>query len=201
MIVFRWLLPLLAALITLPSFAQAADVNVTWNNPTQNVDGSAIPTSGPGSITGTLVRWGSCSGAAFGTAIGEQFVTAPATSYRVTGLAPAATYCFIAFTRNTFGSQSIASNVGSRTINAPMPNPPTLTTIAVVAGINMSPLYRINTDGSRGTTVLGFIPTGSACAGPVVYRYRGVNYRRPADFSSVKWWGSSVTTSAAAPCV
>lgn len=83
---------------------------------------------------------------------------------------------------------------------APLPNPPVLTVAEVVAGINMAPLYRINADGTRGTVVLGFMPTGKACAGPVVYRYRGADYRRPADLSAAKWWGSSPTPNVAAPC-
>lgn len=199
MIVFRWLLPLLAALITIPALAQAASVNVSWTNPTQNTDGTTIPATGAGSITGTLIEWGTCSGTAFATKVGEQFVLAPATTYRVDGLA-VGTHCFRALTRNTFGQQSAASNVATRVINAPIPNPPTINTVAVVAGINMAPLYRINADGSRGSVVLGFMPTGKACDGPVVYRYRGQNYHRPKDFTTVKWWGSSPTTSAAAPC-
>jgi hypothetical protein len=199
MIVFRWLLPLLVALMASPSIAQAASINASWNNPTQNTDGTSIPASGPGSITGTLVEWGTCAGTAFGTKAGEQFVASPATSVRIDNLAPA-THCVRAFSRNTFGQQSAASNVLARTITAPVPNPPTLTTVAVVAGLNMAPLYRINADGSRGSALLGFMPTGEACDGPVVYRYRGADYRRPKDFSTVKWWGTAPTTSAAAPC-
>jgi hypothetical protein len=63
----------------------------------------------------------------------------------------------------------------------------------------MTPLYRINVDGTRGTTVLGFVPTGTACTGPVVYTYRGNSYRTP-DLSHAQWWGTAPTSSAAAAC-
>jgi hypothetical protein len=63
----------------------------------------------------------------------------------------------------------------------------------------MAPAYRINADGSRGSAVLGFVPTGTACAGAPVYTYRGVSYAR-VPRETVKWWGTSPTDAVAAPC-
>lgn len=186
-------------ILSAPAYGQGANVTAQWTNPTQNVDGSTIPASGPGSLTSTRLEWGTCSGTAFGTRIAEQIVAAPATSFTITNLGPG-TYCFRAFSRNTFGQESAPSGVVQRVIAPPVPNPPTLTTVAVVAGLNMAPLYRINADGSRGAVVVGFIPVGSECSGPVVYRYRDRNYHRPSDLTEIKWWATSPTSNVAAPC-
>lgn len=189
----------LALLALFASSAFAGSAVVSWTNPTQNVDGSSIPASGAGSLVSTRVEVGTCSGTAFGTRISEVVVPAPATSTTIDNLAPGP-HCFRAFSRNTFGQESAASNVAAKTIPTPVPNPPTITTVAVVAGLNRAPLYRINADGSRGSVVLGFVPVGAECVGPVVYRYRGADYRRVSPSVAVQWWQTSPTTSAAAPC-
>ncbi len=110
--------------------AKAADVRVSWTQPTQNTDGSAIPATGAGSIASNRVEWGSCVGTAFGTAAGSQSIPA-ATSYTVTGLAPAM-HCFRVTAINTYGSESGVSNVAQRNVAAPVPNPPVVTTATVV---------------------------------------------------------------------
>ena len=83
------------------------------------------------------------------------------------------------------------------TVVTPPPTGPLV--VAVVTGQNMAPVYRINVNGSRGDIVIGFVPVGTACLGPVVYTYRSNGYRR-IEPGKVRWWGTASTTNAAAPC-
>lgn len=175
--------------------ADAADVSVSWTPPSSNVDGSAIPATGVGSIASYRIEWGSCSGTAFGTLIGQRTVTAPATSAVVTGLAPGS-FCFRAFARNTYGAESAASNVAARTIDAPVPNPP-IVAVAVVAGLSHAPVYSITAAGKL-STLMGFVPVGTACARAPLLSYRGKAFHEVAR-ADVQWWGST-TLRVAAPC-
>lgn len=106
--------------------ALAADVAVTWTQPTTNTDGSAIPATGPGSIASNRIEWGTCNGTAFGTKVGERVVSPVATSATVTGLGPA-TWCFRVYATNTYAQESAASNAAQRVVNPPTPNPPVVT--------------------------------------------------------------------------
>lgn len=138
--------------------ADAADLSVAWSLPTQNTDGSAIPTTGDGALTATRVEWGSCSGSAFGTKAGEVTVALPATSARLTGIEPG-TWCVRAFARNGYGAESAASNVASRTIAAPVPKPPALVTVSQVA-------YEVLPHPIEGTRLgrnVGTVLLGTAC--------------------------------------
>lgn len=128
--------------------ADAADAHVTWTNPTTNTDGSAIPASGAGALTGTRVEYGSCNGTAFGTATGSVTVNAPATTATITGFVPGATHCFRAFSRNSYGGESAASNVAAKTFPTPTPNPPTLNATITTA-------YELNGIKGDGTVLLG----------------------------------------------
>lgn len=115
------LLPFL--FLGLTAIAMAATVTVRWQNPTQNTDDSAIPASGPGSIASTRIEYGTCSGAAFGTKLGEFIVTGQAEAGVSPDLAPG-TYCGRAYTKNTYGEESGASNVAQKVISAPKPKAP-----------------------------------------------------------------------------
>ena len=123
----RWIA---AFVLLVPVVAFGADVRVSWTQPTQNTDGTAIPATGAGSIATNKVEWGSCAGTAFGTAAGSHSLPA-ATSYVVTGLAPAM-HCFRVTALNTYGSESAVSNVAQRNVLAPVPNPPVVTTATIV---------------------------------------------------------------------
>lgn len=94
----RYLIALvvLVVLAALATAAQAGTATVSWTNPTQNTDGSAIPSTGPGSLTSTRIEWGTCSGTAFGSRAGDMVVNQPATSGVVQNLAPG-TWCFRAY--------------------------------------------------------------------------------------------------------
>ena len=103
--------------------ALAASVTATWQHPTQNTDDSAIPATGAGSIASTRIEWGSCNGAAFGTAVGEVVVPAPAATTVIPNLG-VGTWCARAFSKNTYGAESDASGVVQKVIAAPKPKPP-----------------------------------------------------------------------------
>jgi hypothetical protein len=134
--------------------AWAASATITWQNPTQNVDGTPIPATGAGALTGTRVEWGTCNVAAFGTRAGELVVPAPATTATIPGLAEGSTFCFRAFSQNTFGEQSATSNIISRIIPAPRPRPPVLS-----ATVNV--VWREYSDGRF--VLIGMLPLGTEC--------------------------------------
>lgn len=106
--------------------AMAADVSVTWTQPTANTDNSAIPATGAGSIASNRVEWGPCAGGSIGSVSGSLPVTPARTNATVPGLAPG-DWCFRVYATNTYGSESAASNVASRTVVAPTPKPPVVT--------------------------------------------------------------------------
>jgi hypothetical protein len=152
----------LAALL-LSATVYAADATITWQMPTQNVDSSSIPSSGPGSLTRTIIQWGSCgTNNTFGNLIGAQSVLVPATSTIIVNLNPGQTYCFRGLVENTFGEQSAASNVVARLIPAPVPRPPVLSsTVSVVWS------YKRMGWGET-LEVVGTAPLGTACGALVV---------------------------------
>ena len=185
----------LMALLCVATLARAADANLSWTLATQNTDGSTIPASGAGSLTGTRVEWGSCVGTAFGTAAGTVTVPTPATTHTVTGLG-VATYCFRAFSRNSYGVESNPSGVVSKIVPAPTPNPPVLA-VPVIAGMLQTPVYSVAANGKMSTFV-GFVDVGATCSGPVLFTYRSKAFRE-VPRASVKLWGST-TLRLAAPC-
>jgi hypothetical protein len=177
------------------SVAQAAVRTVSWTHPTTNTDGSALPLS---QITRTVVVWGTSSSAM----TNSKIVTGTATSTTI-DLAPGTWYVGAKTTAN--GTDSAVSNVVQVVIPQPTPNPPVVTVQAVVAGINMSPAYKILADGTRSQVVAGFVPVGTACGdGPVVFRYRDRDYRI-VPRETVKWWSPTLADvrsppPVAAPC-
>lgn len=125
---------MLLCLAALP--AMAGEAQLTWTQPTQNTDGSAIPASGTGRLTGNRVAWGTCTGTppnyTFGTQAGQQVFAVPTTAYTVPNLAPG-TWCFRAYASTTYG-ESGPSGVAAKVIAPPMPNPPSgLTAVDGVA--------------------------------------------------------------------
>jgi len=163
--------------LLLAGVSQAAVRTVSWTHPTYNTDGSALPVA---QITGTTVVWGTSA-------------TAMTSSKLVTGTATSTTIdfgpgtWFVAARTNANGNSSAVSNVAQVVIPQPTPNPPIVTVQAVVAGINMSPAYKILADGTRSQVVAGFVSVGSACDGPVVFKYRELSYREIAT-ARVSWW-------------
>jgi hypothetical protein len=157
--------------------SQAAVRAVSWTHPTANTDGSALPLA---QITRTVVVWGASATAM----TSSKIVTGTATSTTI-DLAPGTWFVGARATAN--GNDSAVSNIVQVVIPQPTPNPPVVTVQAVVAGINMSPAYKILADGTRSQVVAGFVPVGVTCDGPAVFKYRELTYREiPAN--KVRWW-------------
>lgn len=107
------------------SVALAAVLNFSWTAPNQNTDGSAIPASGPGSLTEYVISYGPCNAAR--TALTSVTGTINRPAPNLTALSPdlpPGTWCGYAQARNTYNELSDPSGVASRVIAAPKPNPP-----------------------------------------------------------------------------
>lgn len=143
------------AIVVLVTFcaarAAAADVRVEWTQPTHNTDGTEIPATGNGRLTGNRVEWGSCNGTAFGAAAGSQTI-APATSHVVTGLPPAM-HCFRVYAANSYGVESAASAVTVKAVPPPTPNAPVIVS-ATIARVMA---------GKWVGAVVGRVDLGTAC--------------------------------------
>jgi hypothetical protein len=111
--------------VILPLALLAATVAVTWTNPTQNTDATPIPASGAGSIASTRIAYGTCTAdkSAIATVAGNVVVQGVAQAGSLTNLTPG-TWCAQAFTSNTYGMESVGSNVANKVVAAPTPNPP-----------------------------------------------------------------------------
>lgn len=159
------------------SDADAAVRTFNWVHPTANSDGSALPLS---QITRTTLVWGASQ-----TALTNSKVVTGTATTTTLDLSPGTWYVAAKTTAN--GNDSPNSNVLQIVIPQPVPNAPTLSVVAVVAGLNMSPAYKILESGARSQVVAGFVPVGTACDGPVVFKYRNRSYRKIAS-NKVLWW-------------
>ena len=167
------------ALCLSASPTRAGDAVLTWTLATQNTDGTAIPATGPTSLAATRVEWGTCSGSAFGTVVGQQTVATPATTYTVTGLA-AGVWCFRAYSRTVAGLESAPTNVVTKTILQSPPQPPGNLTVAALT------VYQfIGTTDAVTLLAVGTVPAGTACD-PA----QSVNGRYAVPRAAVTWYGS-----------
>lgn len=112
---------LLLVLALLSSAVLAASYPVTWKNPTQNTDGSALALQ---DIKQTRIEFGTCNGTGWGTTLKEIVVPGTGTSATSPDLTPG-TWCGRAFTQNIYGVESGPSNVYQKVVAAPTPNSPT----------------------------------------------------------------------------
>jgi hypothetical protein len=174
----RILITVVGLLVALPAFA--ADVTWTWNNPTSNTNGSAIPASGAGSLNGGRLEFGTCgTGGSFGTKAGEIPLTQALVTARTvtqTNVLPS-TVCGRVFVTNTFGNTSAASNVFSVTVAAPTPAPPMGLSAVEVVAYEMRP----QSDGTFRAVRLGLIQPGTVCSAEYVtaagQRYHRIDLR------------------------
>jgi hypothetical protein len=162
--------------------AFAADATVSWQLPKKQVDGSAIPASGPDALKSTRIKWSICkTGGAFGTKLGEKEFLMPATSGTISGLDAGKTYCIQALVTNNGGESSSWSNTVSKQIPAEpvtppkpptKPEPPILSTtvnvvfrvkegqITIAGTVALGALCEARTTRAGGTT-LNILPAGS----------------------------------------
>lgn len=115
---------LLLGLMFLAGPALAGDITASWVNPTTYTDGSVLPAT---DIQQVKVEYGTCVGAAFGTKLGEKVLATTGATTVLTGLAPG-TYCLQVrvMAKNVL---SAPSNVATKVIIQPAPNPPTNLTV------------------------------------------------------------------------
>jgi hypothetical protein len=156
-----------------PIYVLASVATVSWSPPVTNTDGSTIPLTGAGSITETRVQYGTCaSGGGFGTASGQVIVAMPATSVEINSFSSGQTVCFRAFARNSFGIESAASNVASKTFDPPKPRPPVLMVVDTVA-------YEIRLDRDLNARLgrdVGRVAAGTECSGTAMVVTRRAAY-------------------------
>lgn len=119
-------LAMLALVAVLAGPVWAADANLTWTNPTTRIDNSGLTAA---ELRGTRIEYGTCSGTAFGTRVGDVIAPAGATAATVPGLAGGVPWCFRAYARATDGTatgflESAPTNVVSRTFPLALPNSP-----------------------------------------------------------------------------
>ena len=185
---------LVLTIACLSQAAHAGTANLSCSAPTRYTDGTSIPAGT--SMTFKFYRGTSAAAAAAATtAVG----TVTGTCAFSDTTAPAGTQFYVA-SATVGGVESARTSAVSIVIPNPTPEPPTgLTVVAVVAGVNVSPVYRILKDGTRGEQVAGFVDVGAPCTGRVVFQYRGQKYRRT-DPATVTWWGTRPTTDVAAAC-
>lgn len=161
---------LLLMLAVLPLPVLAADVTVSWTNPTTRVDGSPI---GAGELATTTLYYGLC-----GDTPAALDVPQPATSVDITGLAYGE-YCFTATVTDVYGLESQLSAQVTKTLNPTNPpNPPTLLTVEQVA-------YEIKVKGNGDIMLgraIGTVPLGTECSDAFQL---GDYYQIPLDAVSV----------------
>lgn len=167
-------------LMLVSGVATAATATLTWTHPTQNTDGSAIPSTGNGAIAQTRIEWGTCSGTGgFGTKESELIVPYPANTTTINNFLGGETVCFRAFSKNTYGIESDASEVVVKTFDAPKPRPPVLSSVITVAY-----QIKINRKGeTRLARRVGTVPIGTPCVDYPQYTNKGVFH--PVDFQYV----------------
>lgn len=115
----------LFAVFLMISVVLAATGTYQWTNAIKNTDGSDIPLTGAGSISSSVIEYGSClPGDVFGTKAGEVLVTGNTTLSAVRPDLSPGRYCNRMAHRNTYGNQGPWSDVKVLVVDAPTPGKP-----------------------------------------------------------------------------
>ena len=180
---------LIALLAFAPLAALAGTANLAWTAPTLNTDGTAI--TAPLSYK----VYGGVQGSAKAV-----LATVSALAYTHSTAPNGVTYCY-QVSAVAGGVESALSAEGCKVMPPAVPNPPTnLTiTVAVVAGINMAPVYKVTSTGKRSADPAGFIPVNVGCTGNVLFTYRNQSFRK-VDYTQVQFWNVVASENVAAPC-
>lgn len=179
----------LAIFALLPISAFAGTATLTWGAPSQNTDGSAITSPL------TYKVYGGVQGTAK-----TVLATVSTLTYTHSAAPNGVTYCYQVSA--VAGSQESSLSVeGCKAIPPLVPNPPTglTVTVAVVAGINMAPVYKYTLANKRSADPAGYIPVGKECSGNVLFSYRGESFKKVAQ-SDVLFWATVASENVAAPC-
>jgi hypothetical protein len=152
---------------------EAGAVKITWTNPTQNTDGTAIPATGAGSLTKNTIEQGSCgTNGAFGVLQTTYTVQPAAQTYTIDNATlTAGCYAYRISATNTANMTSGYSAVKQITIApAPVPNPPVISTVTLVWDVNeKTPEVKLG-------RVVGEIDVGEPCVPGVYLTNKGTDY-------------------------
>jgi hypothetical protein len=165
--------------------AHAGTASMSWQQPTKNADGTAIAP-----ILQTRLEYGSCTGATFGTKLGEWIATGSVTSSVSPNIA-AGLYCIRAYTMTADG-ESAPTNPAQKMVTTP--NPPTIPSPVSVAGSVFS--LQITKD-SIVMPQVGTVVAGKPCDPTQQYSFAGTAYMR-IDVANVVPLGSINLSSSAA---
>ena len=181
-----------------------ASAALSWTIPTQNTDGTALT-----DLAGFKIYKGTT---AANLTLSATINNPTAAAYTATGLSLGANY-FSITAYNVAGVESMRSVPGLRTVTAPaaitasvtvtvdkQPNPPTNFQVAeVVAGMNMSPVYKYTLANKRSPDPAGYIALNKGCFGNVLFYYKGFSFRQ-VSASDVSWFAAAASDRVAAPC-
>ncbi len=206
---------------TLPAITQTTDYHldcvwpraagkatVSWTAPLTNTDGTPLA-----DLSSFKILFGTSATNLNQTAL---VAGADATSGQIDNLTPNTTWYFAVRAVNSKGAESDNSAVVPKLIAGgsqatvektatvtveKVPAPPSGVTVVerVTANANFSPVYRVVNGNERSDGVLGLVPVGRACTGKVMFRYRGMNFRR-VEVKPGELWGTTDTRNLAAPC-
>lgn len=192
----------IAIFALLPALAVAGSATVSWSLPTLNDDGSTIAATGTTSLASTRVEYFQCASAAstWPASPAQVTVAVPGTSATIPALTEGLLYCFRARVATVGGVFSLYSNVATKLIPVPTPNPPTNLTVAVILGSLQSPVYGVLADNSRSSVVYGLIDAGKPCGATALFTYRSRTWREVAKGDVLKWSGVTLPSRVAAPC-
>jgi hypothetical protein len=179
----------LLAMMLLPLSAFAGTATLTWTAPTQYTNGTAIAAP----ITYRVYR-GNCGAA-------KTLLASPAAATYVDSTAPNGSNLGYTVSAVVAGVESAQTTEMCKVFPLPVPNPPTnlTVTVAVVAGINMAPVYKLTSTGKRSADPAGFIAVNEGCTGNVLFTYRGKSFRK-VDYTKVQFWATVPADNVAAPC-
>jgi len=177
-----WILALAAT----TGYAQVPynEARLQWTAPATHTDGSPI-------VNAITYRVEKQSGTAW-----SSVTTVSTTTYAATGLGTG-THCY-RVRAIVGGVQSAPSNTGCKTVTQPAPNPPVLTVVEVVSGYLYSPVFPITESGARSSVFAGLTKVGSPCDGPTLFKYQGIEWKRPVRWRAAAWADQSLKV--AAPC-
>jgi hypothetical protein len=105
-------------LLSFSTITFSEEIPLTWDMPTQNTDGSAIPATGAGSLSSTTIEHSICNNGQVVDPKDYTIVQVPDVS-TVYNTDVGGDHCFQASVVNTFGNNSNYSNVLVKTVEGP----------------------------------------------------------------------------------
>lgn len=184
-VAYAYRLELAAVLVLsmlLSGIASAAERTVSWTNPTQYTDGTALPAS---AIQRTTVVWGSNPDQLIHTAVVNGSATSTVIDF------PVGTH-FVAARTTAGNTDSALSNIAQITIAPPAPNPPSNLTVTQ----GQQTAYQLI--GTKDQFVL--LPVGTVAEGTECDSSQSVLGHYVVPRESVAWYGSVKPQAVLARC-